>query len=377
MQEEGPSRELWPEGERKRVIVEPALVRKVKTRKEISHDYRQRLTNDPEAWQSHREAENARFKEYYARRSEEAIQRNREKQRERQRAYRERCKARQKDQPKMPKTRKETEKQRQRWAEEKRIQRQNMSAQKKAKKVCKKRKEKSAQTKLLPLMASSSSCTQDQPAASDQESAHSTAPSERVLKLAAQRGANSRFRKKLLQSLPSGASERAEVLAAGIESLSPATTKSCEPSSWHSEPKCKVQTKLQQVHNLKFSGTSQWARKTLLCQRFETESDMNPCQGSGNKKQGCCWLVWCKQKAARQSTETQQWVWMGRQGKEEKRSYRENNLRKKSQISTVSTADIYLMPEVRHQKMGKLLHGKFWNLPWQHCTMNIVLWICK
>lgn len=117
-----------------------------------------------------------------------------------------------------------------------------MSAQKKAKKVCKKRKEKSAQTKLLPLMASSSSCTQDQPAASDQESAHSTAPSERVLKLAAQRGANSRFRKKLLQSLPSGASERAEVLAAGIESLSPATKKAVNPRLGILSPnaKCKL-----------------------------------------------------------------------------------------------------------------------------------------
>ena len=73
MQEEGPSRELRPGGERKRVIVEPAPVKKVKTRKEISHDYRQRLTNDPEAWKSHREVENACFKEYYTRRSEEAI----------------------------------------------------------------------------------------------------------------------------------------------------------------------------------------------------------------------------------------------------------------------------------------------------------------
>ena len=129
-----------------------------KSRKEISRDYRERLKENPKVLKAHREYEKNRFKDYYARRSNEAIQRNRELQRERQRQYRvrckvrqapkapktrkktiktleenrERCKVRPKCQRKAPKTKKTLEEDRKRWREEKRLQRQNMSREKKA-----------------------------------------------------------------------------------------------------------------------------------------------------------------------------------------------------------------------------------------------------
>ena len=70
--------------------VEPK--RRTKTRKEISKDYRERIKDNPEMLKVHRDSEKKRFKDYYIRRSEEAVERNRQLQRERQQKYRDRCK---------------------------------------------------------------------------------------------------------------------------------------------------------------------------------------------------------------------------------------------------------------------------------------------
>ena len=111
-------------------VAESAKMKKgTKSRKDISKDYRERVKENPELLKAHREAEEEKngSREYYGRRSEEAVQRNRELERERQRQYRERCKVRQESHPKAPKTRKTRDEDRKRWREEKRLQRQNMS----------------------------------------------------------------------------------------------------------------------------------------------------------------------------------------------------------------------------------------------------------
>ena len=109
--------------------VEPK--RRTKTRKEISRDYRERMKDNPEMLKVHRDSEKKRFKEYYIRRSEEAVERNRQLQRERQQKYRERCKIQEVGRAVVRKTRQTLEEDRKRWREEKQLQRQNISRQKK------------------------------------------------------------------------------------------------------------------------------------------------------------------------------------------------------------------------------------------------------
>uniref|UniRef100_UPI00358EA477 uncharacterized protein isoform X3 n=1 Tax=Myxine glutinosa TaxID=7769 RepID=UPI00358EA477 len=190
----------------------------IKKRKENARKWRAKMKENAEALNAFREQENQRMRDYRRRLSEEMKSHNRELQRERQRQYRLR-KSRTEPQRK---TRKRSERQRGKWREEKRRSRECMSVQKRVA-INKKRREAYAAKKMKMMHSTKDNISLPSTPVNDAPVMIPTPANQ--LSSSAKRTAKSRYKRKLLQSLPKSSELKADVILAGIKSLSPSSKK--------------------------------------------------------------------------------------------------------------------------------------------------------
>ena len=228
-----------------------------KTQKEHAQAYRDNIKDNPALYKFIRAQETLRNQEYRMNRSDEAILRNRELQKLRQRKYRGKLKERQQVEKRTPKTRHNLEQERKQWAEEKRVQRAKMSHQKRAAMNRKRRDAYAAKKKVPPSPQPSTSLPQPTIATLDLpqpslslSSQPSTSANCSGSSGNAVRAAKARFRKKFLHSLPSNPNIRVEAISAALQALSPITKRCLNAKLGVLSPKAKRQLELDfQISN--------------------------------------------------------------------------------------------------------------------------------